>query len=653
MASRPLSSATSKSKRYSHSVHLIPTPGEIERRPERFEPFVLKPWVAFGVATLMVVFGVAISVVYNISKRNQGQDGNIDHDLTPPDLTLRLGFPVPQKNVFQGVASTSFLTSFFPTLLIIPMVFAWHVTDQRLRSFHPYVILAQGNARAENSLLLNYTTMNQLSAFWSSMRKGHWLILVSMLTAVITNLLQPFAGALLSVKPIPSSQITTVPSATALGLSPDVKTLNAFLSAAGFTEAAAFQGLPDPPFVRNNWASAQIKLPENPGLNASMILNTFGIRTNTNCVNPTTLTLAIGSSTSYSITATTSTGCSANVTFNPASADQQYGSVAVSTPAACGVAADTTEEFLPVMFWFFHLKDGTNTPQAKACICSPTINVFNVEAKVNLNNGSLADVKILSAYTTPNNVTGGTQAGRAFNGVALQSLATDQFVSARATAIAAGLPGAILRLASQSGLQQFFDSEDAFLNLTTQIYTQHLSVSAKSIYFVQTTDPILAIKTSLVERILVDELAAIALSILLILTGLVGLTIHTLHLRLRRRTKLHLTSEPGSIASALALTSRSGFGELLVPYDDEDSIARKLRGLRFMLDGRTGAIVALESEEGSEEEDVAGGYMMGEYAGGGSGSESPPAKDEKSSEEGLLAVPPVMPYDPYSSSGSR
>jgi hypothetical protein len=47
----------------------------------------------------------------------------------------------------------------------------------------------------------------------------------------------------------------------------------------------------------------------------------------------------------------------------------------------------------------------------------------------------------------------------------------------------------------------------------------------------------------------------------------------------------------------VSLTSRSGFGELLVPYDDEKSIQQKLSGLRFRLDRRTGAILA--EEDGS------------------------------------------------------
>ncbi|THH32743.1 hypothetical protein EUX98_g1425 [Antrodiella citrinella] len=643
-----LSTSSTGSKRYSESIHLIPTPDEEERRPKRVEHFILTPWVVFGLGVLMIIFGVVIIALLQVSQHNHG-------------------FHAPQKNVFSSIASTSFLTGFFPTLFILPVAYAWHVTDWALRWLQPYIVLAVGRARAEDSLLLDYISQNQVLALWTSTRKRHWLILGSMFTAIITNLFQPFAGALLSVKQLPSTQDITVTSATTVGLTPDFATLNAFLAAAGFTEAAAFQGLPDPPFVLDNWATSQINLPQNPGLNASLALNTFGVRSNTNCINPTTVDLSTTNPTNFSITASTSTGCSANVTFDPASAEQQYGSASVNA-VSCGFNTSVHQEFLPVMFWFFHTQDNTGTPQAKAVICAPTIELFNVQAQVDLNNGSLSSVTILSNYTAPNNVTGGDLDGKAFNGLALQQLAANNsFVSARATAIGSGLPGAILRFAQQSDLQQFFDSDTAFLNLTTQIYTQHLSVSAKSIYFIPGVADVAASKTSLVERIVIDELAAIALSTLLIITGLIGITVHALHLRTRRANHLHLTAEPGSIASALALTSRSGFGELLVPYDDRGSMQHKLQSLHFSLDRRTGAIVAQEYEDVAQRGER--GYALGGYGvgipevrepvidtmpGTGEGMQSlekaPSAFLSSASEEVFLSLPASLEYEPRSGS---
>jgi len=76
-------------------------------------------------------------------------------------------------------------------------------------------------------------------------------------------------------------------------------------------------------------------------------------------------------------------------------------------------------------------------------------------------------------------------------------------------------------------------------------------------------------------------------------TGIIGIFLHIIHRRARKR--LLLAAPPGSIASVVALTSRSGFGELLLPYDDELTHEKKLEGLRFRLDRRTGAILAEEN----------------------------------------------------------
>ena len=49
------------------------------------------------------------------------------------------------------------------------------------------------------------------------------------------------------------------------------------------------------------------------------------------------------------------------------------------------------------------------------------------------------------------------------------------------------------------------------------------------------------------------------------------------------------------------MTSRSGFGDLLLPYDDDRCMPDKLTGLKFHLDPRSGAIIAEEDPSvGSE-----------------------------------------------------
>jgi hypothetical protein len=71
------------------------------------------------------------------------------------------------------------------------------------------------------------------------------------------------------------------------------------------------------------------------------------------------------------------------------------------------------------------------------------------------------------------------------------------------------------------------------------------------------------------------------------------LVLHYMHFR--RRRDIYLAHPPGSIASALSLTARSGFGELLLPYDNVPAFSRALAPFRFCLDRRTGAIVVDDS----------------------------------------------------------
>jgi hypothetical protein len=77
------------------------------------------------------------------------------------------------------------------------------------------------------------------------------------------------------------------------------------------------------------------------------------------------------------------------------------------------------------------------------------------------------------------------------------------------------------------------------------------------------------------------------------LTAGVVLVLHFMHFRQRR--DLYLAHPPGSIASAMALTSHSGFGDLLMPYDNQAALSRTLAALRFCIDKRTGSIVVDDS----------------------------------------------------------
>ena len=95
------------------------------------------------------------------------------------------------------------------------------------------------------------------------------------------------------------------------------------------------------------------------------------------------------------------------------------------------------------------------------------------------------------------------------------------------------------------------------------------------------------------------RLPANVLSTIMFLMGTAGAVIHFLSRRERRR--LLLATMPGTIAAVVSLTSRSGWGELLLPYDDRENLTEKLSTHKFGLDPRTGAIVVDDAGTSSAE----------------------------------------------------
>ncbi|KAJ6617982.1 hypothetical protein B0H10DRAFT_2031581 [Mycena sp. CBHHK59/15] len=555
------------SKRYRESTHLIPTPGVDKNRPKRYDPVYLWLPVVVGTPLLMLALGIALEVAVQFSSKHGG-------------------FAVPARNVFS-VVSTQFLLSFFPTLFVIPVGYMWRVLDWTLRWFQPYVTMSRGNATAEESVLLDYIVLGSTRAMFHSLKYNHRVIFWSSLLATSTYIFQPLAGSIFQIQMREQTSTTTALSIRSLGLVPDVGELNAFAAAAGFVQAAVFNDLPDPPFIKSGWSTAEFVFPTDTGLNGTMVVNTTGIRTTANCANPTATPVVNVTGATGFINSTSLDGCSQSVPFDPTVSDLQYGVAA----APCQQSTSLNVTFQPVVFWFFQKMD--TTTEARTVFCNPTMEEFYVHAGADLSSGRLMTVDIVSNDTAINNLT--TLNGLPYNAVIFDNN-PNPFIQARATATKVGVPGAIFRSALQQpkGLQSVFDLPNGFLDLTQTIYTQHLAITAKSIYFVNQNTTLSAVQTSMVLRLWVDPFPSHILAFLLFGTGFLGVFLHLINRRQRRN--LFLATPPGTIAAATALTARSGFGELLLPYDDLPTIEKKLDGLRFRLDKRTGAIVADEYE---------------------------------------------------------
>ncbi|KAG1820009.1 hypothetical protein EV424DRAFT_1323021 [Suillus variegatus] len=553
-----------RSQRFRDSVHNIPTPGTEVHRPKRYEPIVLNIYIVGSIGLLMICLGIVLEIALHISGRSNG-------------------FSVPEKNVITFV-STQFLTSFVPTLLVVPLAYFWAVADWMLRWYQPYVTLSEGNAPAARSILLDYVSI--------SYSINHF-ILFPQAPALVNKCINthcPFCRLHATACWIPISGTTTA-TATSMrnvGLSTTINQLTSFLASAGYVDAAVYNNLQDPSFVHGGWSAAPFAPPAGSILNGTLAVNTTAIQTHVNCIKPTSFTTTNLTSSNVVLSATFSPSCNASLSLDPNDGPDQFSVTAASTCAP----SYQDQNFQPVVFWYYHLSDNGDA-LGTAVFCQPSIAIFVVATTMNLNDGSMGACIIVEPFENTNNVTGNPLNGEAFNGVMFDA-SNNTYLIARSLAINSGIPGAIYHFASQqpNGPQSVFDDPYGFVNATKKIYTQYLSIAAQTIYFLPNNETIPAQLTSDLPRLFVESLPAHLLSILFICIGIASLIVHVLHKRSRRN--LWLTSPPGSIATIVALTSRSGFGDLLLPYDDVSRMKNNLAGLTFRLDKRTGAIVAEE-----------------------------------------------------------
>ncbi|KAJ3544237.1 hypothetical protein NMY22_g2844 [Coprinellus aureogranulatus] len=553
-------------RRFEDTTHRIPSPGYNGVPPERYDPLLMRLPIVLGEPFMLLILGLGLEIVAGLSQRWDG-------------------FRVPLSNTFGlfGNISSQFLASFVPTLLIIPPAVLWRELD-----WMPYLVLARGNADAERSVLLNYVEIGPILTMPRALKYKHRLVFISALTASATYLFQPFTGAVFQIRQIPYTRSWTATSLETVARAPDIDELQAFIAGAGYVDAAIIHGLGDPKFVNGGWATTRFTFPLTPMINGTMAVKTIGVSTKPECSNPTSQQMVPSTGTAFNLSATSITGCSASVVFNPNVATQQYGVEATPCPGVDGVT-ETDVRFQPVMFWFYHGEDGAN--EARAIFCRPKLvaNYVNVLSDVATGN-------VLSIEATPDNVPANdVVGGQAYNGVVFP-INPNPFIQFRANATNSIVPAAIFRSMNQSdgGLRSAFstDRPNAILDWTQKIYTQHLAVSAKGVYFVPANSSLPASCTSLEPRLVVDPFPAHFLATILIFTGIVGMIVHVLHRN--QRKKLRLSAEPGTIAAAAALVSRSGWGTLITPYDGELTMESKLEGLRFGFDKRTGAIVAVD-----------------------------------------------------------
>jgi len=349
--------------------------------------------------------------------------------------------------------------------------------------------------------------------------------------------------------------------------------------------------VPNPPFTSNPYTVAPFELPGGITINGTFLYaNTSALKSSPNCQPaPVTMTQLGGGSWNNSISVQ---GCSLQWVVNNTT-DILFGANATN-------CSSSTPQFSPVAFWFFEY---TPSARASATICSPTIDLFDVEITYDLAANNVTTVTELGPFTSSSNfssaagnITGAPLNGRAYNGIEFNLTDPDQFVLARQAAIQLQLPAAVLQFAQQSsaGLQGSFTA-DSFADLSSQVYTTYLMILAQTVYFIPSSELNTLQVQSMVERVFLSPVAVHLLAIGLIILAIFG-TIAQLFHRFDRR-QLRLRHAPGTIASAVSIGGTAAMGQLLAGRQEQKDIDQVLSNKKFRIDPRSMKII-MEGEEG-------------------------------------------------------
>ncbi|KAF5346377.1 hypothetical protein D9756_011395 [Leucocoprinus leucothites] len=541
-------------------------------------PLPLRLWFWLPLVVVLVLGAIGLEIALHFSKKNQGWKSSGDIGST--------------ENALHYVYT-------LPPVIVMAV---------------PYVDLVHGDSPPHRSLLLDYTRYNNFFVWSRAAANRHYLVALASLMVLLSMSFQPLAAALLAVRdtwlaqPGKSIQFhaiykfranrllgVNIFNQRAIGLNQNnqFNDLTSFLTASGYAGASILYDLGDPPFIHQGYTVGLFDLPTFITSNGSVIANTTAVKSVPNCV---PVSVNMNQTTTGWDNSVSSGNCS--ITW---SVDQNARTLFGTNTTVCN--PEVPQQFLPVVFWFFTYE--TTPPQSSATLCSPTIELWDVEATADVSTGNLTNIRELRPFSSASNfsslaanVTGAPLEGRAYNGIQFNLTDPDEFVTRRGEALQLQLPAAVFQaaVASPEGVIGSFDA-NKFVNLVTRVYTTYLALVASTVYFLPHQEPLVVEVRSFQKRVWLSDVAVHLLTTAMLLLALFATLIQLFHRHDRRQ--LRLKHEPGTIASAVSIGAQTGMGDLLAGRQRAEEMDNILRGKRFRIEPRTMKII-MEGEEGYE-----------------------------------------------------
>ncbi|KAI0045078.1 hypothetical protein FA95DRAFT_1608004 [Auriscalpium vulgare] len=541
-------------------------------KSQSYRPRILRKPIALTGISILVLLGVAILVLEHVV--NDVVSGLV---WTPGGVS----------STTDGHRWEHYLSSLptFIMVLISAAVYGFIMAlHNALKGLEPYRRLSQGNASADESLLLDYISMPSIHSTYIAIKNGHFIVATSGVAALLALSLSPLAS-------------------TSIGILPDYDALIPAYSAVNSLASIFLTGAPLPPYVTESWAFPSFDLEETgpAGISNSTIYvpNYPGLISRANCEDTvikfqdaSAWANAVGKSSGrISVVSVAYYGLpfvDAGLTQWPTidSMDEHYYAfiTSISSPLTETKPKDDAAVF----------------PNMSTIVCYPTVELQHVQVSFDAATRTVyADSIVPIGVPGPTDLFNGTSA--AFNainfgddikeasGITVQEQSYALLVAIKSVIYeASNFLGHLREMASAlpGGLSEAFAS-DAHYKIVSSVYETYLSLVAQSTYFNSsfpnsTSTP--ATSTISVNKLFVSKMSAVIMCSVLMVLAVLALAALIVH---HRTFSLHLRADPGTMAGkAMMLAGGSDVARLLAdPEMTRREMKSTLREHRWALVG--------------------------------------------------------------------
>ena len=146
----------------------------VKKSPVQGAPLFLKRWALVCFAIFFALVFAAMQILYSSSTAHQG--------------------------IASSNNSRHYLWTYCPTAILVLATVGWRQVNYAVKSSQPWAEMSKGASRADQNVLLDYTTPFQIVAVWRAIRNRHFLVVATIIVFFLLKVVTIISTGMLGLE---------------------------------------------------------------------------------------------------------------------------------------------------------------------------------------------------------------------------------------------------------------------------------------------------------------------------------------------------------------------------------------------------------------------------------------------------------------------